>query len=176
VRGLVLIGFIVAAWLIIRNWMNSSQPVAAASSPGNLLPPDPAQPKAPENPLVGISSSGTTDPLDNIGQAIANFESGGNPNALSYRSNNPGAIESGGQIRTYSDLGDGWDALNQYITSHAQANPQWDFYDFFQNYLGQEQGGPTVTSQGNSDAYAEYVANYLGVDPTTPVSGVLNGG
>jgi hypothetical protein len=170
VRGLILLAGIVAIWLLFRN-RGSAQPAASVDQP----PPDPAQPRAPAAPLIGTVNS-STDAVDNIGQAIANFESGGNPNALNYRSNNPGAIESAGQIRTYPDVGEGWDALNQYITSHAQANPQWDFYDFFQNYLGQRQGGPTVTSQGNSDAYAEYVASYVGVDPTTPVSSVLNGG
>lgn len=120
---------------------------------------------------ITVNQSAASNGLDNMGQAIAQYEKA-NPSL-----NNPGALETtGGQLATFSDAGDGWGALNSYVTNHATANPTWNFYDFFQNYLGQQQGGPAVTNQGNSDAYAEYVAGYLGVDPTVPVSSVLQGG
>jgi hypothetical protein len=124
----------------------------------------------------------TTDALDNIGQAIFQYE-GGNPGNLNVRNNNPGNLKSGpGEtgtadgFATFSDPGDGWNALNQWITSHTSANPGWDFYDTFDYYLRGSTSAPSVDSQGDSDAYAEYVAGFLGVDPTTPVSSVLSGG
>ena len=154
---LVVALLVVAAFVLWRS--------KGASGAGPQLPQLPNA-QAPDNlPYLG------GDALDNISQAISQFESA-NP-----KYNNPGALENkSGQFVTYADQGDGWDALNSYITRHAAANPNWDFYDFFQNYLGQQQGGPSVTDQGDSNSYAEYVAGYLGVDPTQTVSSVLNGG
>ena len=155
-----LVALVVVVWLLLKSKSQASIPnVPVSGNPMN--PPATAPPNSPVT--VG-------DGLDNISEAIARFEQS-NP---AY--NNPGALENKqGQFVTYADQGDGWDALNSYVTRHAAANPTWDFYDFFQNYLGQKQGGATVTDQGNSDAYAEYVAGYLGVDPTQTVSSVLNG-
>jgi len=180
-RSFIFLAVAVVLWLLWR----SSQAKAATPGGGlnelDQLPPDPAQPRAPENPLI-MGGSPMGNGLDNIGQAIFQFE-GGQPNNLNVRNNNPGNLRSvpgmtgtNDGYATFADIGDGWTALNNYITSHAAAHPGWDFYDFFQNYLGQPVGSPvTSTDQGNSDAYAEYVASYLGVDPTTPVSQVLGG-
>jgi hypothetical protein len=60
--------------------------------------------------------------------------------------------------------------LNAWIVKHVTAHPDWDFYDLFDYYLRGKTDGPTVDAQGNSDAYAEYVANYSGFDPSQTVS------
>jgi hypothetical protein len=162
-------------------------------------------PQSPFKPLSGAQPGGTgsapagltarggpvlpsglvQDSLDNIGQAIANFEH------INPAYNNPGAIKTPAAnqfgpglatgttpagFATFGDQGDGWDVLNNYITANASAHPDWNFYDFFQHYLGQSQGGPAVTNQGDSNAYADYVSQFLGVAPTQPVSSVLYGG
>jgi hypothetical protein len=131
------------------------------------------------DPQQTPSESGYSGGIDNIMQAIANFEGNG------ARYNNPGNIKStksayDGQVGTapggyaiFGDMGDGWTRLQAYIASHTAAHPDWDFYDFFSNYLNGSTTAPTQTAQGNSDNYAEYVANYIGVDPTTPVSQVM---
>lgn len=117
--------------------------------------------------------------LDNIAQAIFQYE-GGNPGNRNVANNNPGNLRSGanmvgtsGGYAVFSDIGDGWDALNEWIQSHAAKNPDWDFYDMMNYYLTGSTTSPAQTNQGNSDSYAEYVANYVGVDPTTPVSSLL---
>lgn len=129
------------------------------------------------------SSSAFQNNLDNFGEAIKQFE-GWSPGSTSYRNNNPGNIKAGSYTRdrigtdqqnfaVFADVGDGWDALNNYIQAHAADNPTWNFYDFFNYYLHGSTSANPVDSQGNSTAYANYVANYMGVDPNTPVSSLF---
>jgi hypothetical protein len=66
----------------------------------------------------------------------------------------------------------GFSALDNYITRHAASHPDWDFYDLFRYYLTGDTMGTPGPGQ-NPDAYAEYVASQVGVDPTTPVFSVL---
>jgi len=106
---------------------------------------------------------------------MAQFEGFFISGSVSQRNNNPGDIKAGGTFASYADSGDGWDALNGWITGHAATNPDWDFYDMTDYYLRGSTTAPSVDAQGNSDAYAEYIAGQLGVSPTTPVSSVLWG-
>lgn len=146
----------------------------------------------------GQGSAGTTDTaiggnaltaaLQTMIDAITHFE-GGNPGNRNVRDNNPGNLTSaavpgpdqGGisgsdsQFAVFSSAADGIQALADYITNHATVHPEWDFYDFFDWYLNGTTAPQGATSQGNSDAYAEYVASQLGVDPTTPLSQVVIG-
>ena len=117
------------------------------------------------------------DALDNLAQAVFQFE-GGKPGNINVRNNNPGNLRGGpnqigirgaGGYAVFQDQGDGWDALNGWITRHAQTNPGWDFYDLFSVYAPK-------SDHNDPDAYAEYVANYMGVDPSQTVSSVLWGG
>jgi hypothetical protein len=123
----------------------------------------------------------SSDALDNIEEAIARFEGSG------LGRNNPGNIKAipgrsyPGQVGTDSqgfaiggDEGDGWGWLNDWITSHAAAHPDWDFYDLFNFYLRGSTDTPTSDAQGNSDRYAEFVANYVGADPTSSVAQFAN--
>jgi hypothetical protein len=122
----------------------------------------------------GVSSAGdggkASDALDNVTQAIFQFEGAGKPGATNAWNNNPGNI--GGGQRTFADVGDGWTALTDWVQSHAAQHPSWDFYDLFSYYLNGNTDGQ-VTAQGDPNTYAEYVAGYVGVDPTQSVAQTL---
>lgn len=134
----------------------------------------------------GSSVSGSTqDNLDNFGQAIFQFE-GGNQGDRNVFNNNPGNIKGGSFARkatgvdskgfsVFASQGDGWDALNNLITTRAQNQPQWNFYDFFNYYLRGSTTANPVDNQGDSTAYANYVANYMGVDPNTTLGSLFGG-
>jgi hypothetical protein len=108
---------------------------------------------------------------DTIMQAIYQFEGGrpGNRNVVNNNDGNlrsdPNAIGSAGGYAVFADRGDGIDALNGWLNRHIQAHPGWDFYDLFGTYAPR-------SDNNNPDAYAEYVANYAGVDPSQTVSSV----
>jgi len=126
-------------------------------------------------PVSDGSGGSGNNALDNIAQAINNFE-GNSAGAISTRNNNPGNLVSGpnmigtnGGFAVFSDIGDGWDALIERIQSWANANPDADFYDFFSIYAPASAGN-------NPDEYADYVANYLGVPATLPVASALQQG
>jgi hypothetical protein len=166
VKGLGLIAAVVIVVLLLRSRKSSAATLSAGQPADGPSPETDSQVTYPS----AVPGGSNQDALDNFAQAIFQHENA-NP---AY--NNPGALENtSGKFMQFADQGDGWDALNSYITRHASSNPQWNFYDFFQNYLGQTQGGPAVTDQGDSNAYAEYVANYTGADPTQPVWSFLQG-
>jgi hypothetical protein len=150
-----------AAWLFVKG---SHAATASSNAAGGVM----------------TSGQGYQSNLDNIAQAIFQFE-GGQPGNVNVRNNNPGNLRSGEGMTgtasgyaTFGDIGDGWNALGDWISSHAANHPDWDFYDMFDYYLrGKTTGVPTVDAQGNSDQYAEYVSGYLGVDPSTTVSSLL---
>lgn len=127
-----------------------------------------AKPQAPAAP--GISDG---NGLDNITEAIARMEGFYKNGSLAQRTNNPGDVGTfGSNVASYSDVGDGWDAVTAWVQTHITQHPDWDFYDMAHYYLTGSTTGKPGPKQ-NPDAYAEYVANYLGVDPTTPVSSVI---
>ena len=153
------------AWLYLSRAQGGGSPLPPLSTPNN----------APGDAPVSSYSPGPSI-TDQIAQAIFQME-GNKPGDLAFDNNNPGDLRSAqgqvgsaGGFAVLPDFGTGWTDLENYISSHVAAHPDWDFYDFFQNYLGQPLGGPAVTPQGDSNAYAEYVAQQLGVDPTTPIS------
>ncbi len=115
----------------------------------------------------------TSGGLDSITQAIARMEVYFKSGSLAQRTNNPGDIGTyGGKVASYPDSTSGWSALNTWVRSHAAAHPNWDFYDIIRYYLTGDTMG-TAGSNQNPDAYAEYVAQAAGVDPSTPVSSVI---
>lgn len=121
------------------------------------------------------SSNGSSN-LDNFMEGINLFE-GGKPGNRNVVNHNPGNLRAGpnmtgtaGGYATFGDVGDGWDALQTWVKSHSATHPEWDFYDTFAYYLRGSTTAPTSDAQGNSDAYADFVAQYMGVDPLTPVS------
>ncbi len=130
------------------------------------------------------SPSVAQDAIENFDQAIATLEGFGKGNNRPTRDNNPGDLRSApgmigidkpgnDQVAIFGDVGDGWDALTNYVRSHAGKHPDWDFYDFFHYYLTGDTLGKPLAGQNDLDIYAENVANYVGVDPTDTVSGFL---
>ena len=127
-------------------------------------------------PYTPLSDSSTgNDALDNIMQAIFRFE-GGKASDRNVVNNNPGNLRSGvgmtgtaGGYATYADVGDGWEGLQAWVVSHANAHPEWDFYDMFSYYLGGGTGKLPEGGQAKADQYADYVASYGGFDPTQSV-------
>ena len=108
-----------------------------------------------------------------IAQAVAKFEGFFKAGSLPNRTKNPGDIGTfGGKVASYPTNDAGFAALDSYINRHATANPSWDFYDFFRYYLTGDTMGTAGPGQ-DPDAYAEYVAGQVGVDPTTPLSQVI---
>jgi hypothetical protein len=122
--------------------------------------------------------------LDNITQAIATLEGFGIQGNRPTRDNNPGDVKAAlgmigtdapGGIAQFSDVGDGWDALAGWVKSHVAAHPDWDFYDFTHYYATGDTLGTPAAGEANPDSSAEYIADYLGVDPATPVSTLIEG-
>lgn len=171
---LLLTGAVLVAWLYLKG--------KSVAQGGSALPVIARTDGAPAPTAAALSDYGSGPSItDQIAQAIYQME-GNSPGNIAYDNNNPGNLKvaagATGVSRGFPVLPDfstGWSDLENYIQTHVQAHPTWDFYDFFQNYLGQPLGGPAVTAQGNSDAYAEYVAAQIGVDPTTPISALFAG-
>ena len=145
---------------------------AASTAPGAFGAP---QTDGPGSSLADYSPSTASE----MAQAIYQFE-GGQPGNVNFDNMNPGNLRSApgetGTNRGYATFGsftDGFAALQNYITQHAAAHPGWNFYDFFNYYLRGSTTAPSSDAQGNSDTYAQYVANYLGVPATAAVSSVL---
>lgn len=135
------------------------------------------------NPPIANPDSGANaeNGLENFMQAIFHFE-GGRPGDRNVRNNNPGNLKSGpgmtgtaGGYATFADQNSGWTALKDLIEKRSSDHPDWNFYDFFNYYLRGSTTAPPVDQQGNSNAYAEYVANYIGAEPTQTVSSALMG-
>jgi hypothetical protein len=153
---------IVAAVLVLLVFKGSKAGASASAAPGAA-------------PVDSVATySGGSDALDNIAQAIYQFE-GGHPGNINVRNNNPGnlrgdpnAIGKSGGYAVFGDQGDGWDALYGWLTRQAQTHPGWDFYDLFSVYA-------PSSDNNDPDAYAEYVANYAGFDPSQTVSSALGG-
>jgi hypothetical protein len=126
---------------------------------------------APGAGAINGASASAQNFLDNIGQGIFQWEGAGKPGATNSWNNNPGNV--GGGLATFNDSGDGWDALNGFIQQHAAEHPDWNFNQFFAFYLNGDPTKQGVTAQGDATAYAAYVANYVGVVPTTSVGSLL---
>lgn len=179
-RTLGFVVLVIVGWLLLRKIAGatgtanyrSGGGVNELTGPSNLTPP------APMN--TAIDETGPTmasNPLELMAEAIYQNESGGSPDSLAARNNNPGNLKNlSGSFNQYPDFGSGWNALQDYITRHATQHPDWDFFDFFDWYLRGSTTAPGQDSQGDSDAYADQVAAYMGVDPTQTVSSAIGQG
>ncbi len=118
-----------------------------------------------------MSSNG----LDNITEAIARFEGYYKPGSVAQRTNNPGNVGTfGGNVASYTNEGDGWTALQNWVTNHAAENPSMTFTQMMDQYLTGSINGTPGPNQDPA-GYANFIADYVGVDPSTPVSQVLGG-
>jgi hypothetical protein len=114
-------------------------------------------------------------------QAIGEFEKSG------YSRNNPGNLRPSrplpGQVGStpsgiaiFDSPESGLQQLTDLVQRRASQHPEWDLYDFFDYYLRGSTTAPSSDAQGNSDAYAEFVAGRLGVDPSTTIGEILGSG
>jgi hypothetical protein len=170
---LLLVLLIGALFLYLRERGSGALDQTEDGPAGNTGPS-----QAPDQRLNPGSTAGQ---LDNLAQAIATLEGFGIPGNRPTRDNNPGDVRSApgmtgtdsGGIATFADQGDGWDALGGWITSHTAAHPDWDFYDLTHFYATGTTTGTPAAGEANPDDSANYIADYLGVDPSSPVSNVL---
>jgi hypothetical protein len=125
------------------------------------------------NPSVA-ALTGTNAAID---QAIAQFEGFGNPGTLATVNNNPGNIIAGSFATSYGATGSnsGFAVFPDVASGNAAQDA------LVQNYIN---GGASVndlinawappTAPGNSPAatqnYSNFVANSLGISPTTPLN------
>jgi hypothetical protein len=177
--ALYAIGAVLLAWLAYRWYKMGS--FSAFTSSFTSETPDTTPTRN-----TGVTSSA----VDNLMQAIYNFEGSG-ANSRATRNNNPGnlrppggnnhfwdgqtGVDAGGYA-IFNDIGDGWSALQSDLNFKITNHPDWDFYDFFNYYLTGKTTSPNSTPQGDSGDYADYVANYIGVDAITPVSQAVAAG
>jgi hypothetical protein len=171
VKPFIIAAFAAVAFLFLRGRGAAAASLAPTSAGDDL--------EAQGAGEAAQSMTGYQSAREDFAQAIAQFEGSGvgrnNPgNIKAVSSGYPGQVSTDGKgFAIGGDVGDGWGWLDDYIQQHAQAHPDWDFYDFFGNYLRGSTTAPTADAEGNSDSYASYVANYMGTDPTASVAGVL---
>ena len=151
---ILLIAAAVGFWF----WITSQNQGSAAAQPSGFS-------------NVTTQSNPGNSALQQMAQAIYQFEGGGKPGATNSHNNNPGNIGGGGA--TYPTQQDGWNALYSYIQNHVQSHPDWTFTNFFSYYLTGNPNASQPSAQGNPVNYANYVAGQLGVSPDTPVSQVV---
>lgn len=162
-RLLVIIAVVVAVYLLLRNGRVAAAATATGASGADSTGTD------------SSAQAGGNDNLDTFTNAIAQAEGYYKPGSLPYRTNNPGDIGTfNGNVQSYADAGDGWDALSGYVTNHVSQHPDWDFYDWATYYLTGSTTGTPGPGQ-NPDAYAEQLAAAGGWDPTQTVSSALSG-
>jgi len=173
-----------ALWLLLRAAARAGSAAgiperAAPDAPGiDYTPNSDAQSQPPA--LAPVNTYG--DALDNILQAWALSE-GNSPGNRNWRNNNPGNLKASawegaagkdsGGFAQFADVGDGWDALTAWLTRLVTKHPDWDLYDVTAYGLRGSTTAPTVDDQGDSDAKADFIAGYTGLDPTQPLGSLL---
>jgi hypothetical protein len=122
----------------------------------------------------GLFSPSTT--VKKIAVAIATAEGFYVNGSLPQRANNPGDLESGDighglldNKTVYASVSDGWEALYRQVqamlnNSSAIYGPTWTIQDVANEYVSGQQN-PTT----DSTAWAQNVANTLGVDVDTQI-------
>jgi hypothetical protein len=180
-RLLIIIAGVIAAWVLLLGEKGE-----AGTIPGSTQVPqggrDGLAPIAP-GPADSVQQSSFLDNLDNIVEGWARQEGFYKQGAVPQRSNNPGDIKTrsgddvvghtASGIAVFDDVGDGWQTLTDWITSHAKAHPDWDFYDLMSYAFRGSTTAPPVDDQGDSNSAAEYIAGYAGLDPTQTVSSAI---
>jgi hypothetical protein len=170
----VIAGFIYLAWRLMKK-----QPGFAEPSGNELLD------------AFASTSSGLTklfgdipdELLEAMALSIADFESGGDLNARSYRNNNPGNLRWSGNLDklpwagalgvddtnhvVFTDYKSGWNALLKqlylaFTGKSAVYNPGMTLFQFFAKY-----------AEANTQSYARTVAAALGVQPGATLNQIL---
>jgi hypothetical protein len=117
--------------------------------------------------------------VDSIAQSIAAVESGGNPNALSYRNNNPGNLRSWGSnpivngYAKFPTLQDGWNALYSQINLNISRGLTLN--EFFAGKPGVYDGYAPSADKNKPYAYAARVGSDAGIPVDVPLSSLVLG-
>jgi hypothetical protein len=128
--------------------------------------------------LILMGKKLVASPIEAMARAIQEFE-GWYEGSVSQRNNNPGNLKYAGQPGAigedqyghaiFDSFTSGWNALIRqlqaafYGTSQVYS-PTDTLYEFFSKY-----------AEGNSQAYAEFVAGELGVAPTYTLQQIIGG-
>ena len=112
--------------------------------------------------------------IDDVANAIERYESGGNPNALSYRNNNPGNLRSwgnypvvGGYVQ-FPSLEVGRAALRR--QAELNIGRGLSLREFFGGKPAVYAGYAPAGDANHPDQYATTVGGWLGIDPDTPLT------
>jgi hypothetical protein len=115
--------------------------------------------------------------------AIAQFEGFNTAGSRPARNNNPGDLMYAGQpgatgkdsggFAIFPDAPTGWQALYNQLNAYVNEFPTFSILQIMAHYLGQSV--PTTDSQGNAFTYANFVAQALGVDPSTTLEALAAG-
>jgi hypothetical protein len=156
---------ILAALGLLVYWIARWQPAAAAVVESDSGISGVQSGSLPDNVQQVLAMQQNSRPtLQQWAQAITDFESGGNPKALNYRTNNPGNLRNAdGSFRTYGTFEAGWNALIADLAAKTRKYADWSLLDIMRRYLGGSRGVDPPADQGNAQAYANYLADRLGV-------------
>jgi hypothetical protein len=115
--------------------------------------------------------------------AIAQFEGFNTPGSRPARNNNPGDLKFAGQsgatgtdsagFAIFPDPTTGWTALYNQLNLYVTEFPNDSILAIMAHYLGQSSA--TSDAQGNAFTYANFVAQALGVDPSTTLGALAAG-
>lgn len=112
--------------------------------------------------------------VDDLAAAIERMESGGNPNSIAMRNNNPGNLRSWGSYPVvngyvqFPDYATGLNALKAQIAKNIGRG--LSLREFFGGKPGVYGGYAPAADANNPNSYAATVAGWLGVDADTPLS------
>jgi hypothetical protein len=115
--------------------------------------------------------------------AIAQFEGFNTSGSRPSRDNNPGDLKFAGQpgatgqdpqgFAVFPDAPTGWQALYNQLNAYVSEFPAYSILQIMAHYLGQSTA--TSDAQGNAFTYASFVAQALGVDPSTTLEALASG-
>ena len=169
-RGFLLLTISAVAALLLWDGLMVAAPGGSPIGDDRATRPDNEGAAESSSPAQSTTSA-LGDGWDNFMQGIFDHEGAGprdrynNPgnifaNSDSYWQGQTGRAPNGEAI--FGDQGDGWRALQRDIRTVLSNHPDWDFFDFFEHYSPRKAGN-------DPEAYAESVAEYMGVEPTTRV-------
>jgi hypothetical protein len=111
---------------------------------------------------------------ESIAQSIAAVESGGNPNALNYRNNNPGNLRSWGSnpivdgYASFPTMQEGWSALYSQIDKNIGRGLTLN--EFFAGKPGVYAGYAPAADRNAPLAYAARVGSNVGIPVDIPLN------
>jgi len=127
------------------------------------------------------ADAGSSSRLDDLIDGITKAEGGdnlsiNNPGNLMNSPNYAGVVGvTGGAApgrSIFSDLGDGYTALTNYLQNLIGSHPDWDMYDLGHYYVD----GPNASaSSADANNWADNVAAYMGVSPTETLGSDFGG-